>query len=342
MQKPPVRLKSQFKPALLAGGLAVSLLLMPACQQSSSDPAAPAASEATTNATETSAIGDEMAVSQVTSADRNHATALLMQWWDLFEAPAESDRSILIDRIFAQDVVLNMAAGNLEGRDAVIAALGGIPETNGRSHHLHTFELTHIDSDLYALEATFQYHIAHLDGTVEAGESAYHHKIRKSADGSFSLVEINAEVLTPLEDVVFVPSYDINRARGALAYYLGTTDTLSDDYPALAAVLSSDAEIHGMFDPAKQTFNRRGDGVLRGLDEISPWLASRQASFDQVAHTISVIEVQSRADDRIKVLAQIETEAWPKTGDKIEVSLPIQIEMIETGEAFMRIAKINR
>lgn len=330
------------KPLLKSGGLSAALLLATACQQVQPTPEISPSTAADAALEEPLAQTSEAAQLLVTSADRNHATALLMQWWDLFEGPAGSDRTFLIDTIFAEDVILHMQAGDLEGRDAVRAALGAIPETNGRSHHLHTISLAHLEADLYALEATFQYHIAHTDGTIEAGESAYDHKVRKAADGTFSLTEIRAEVLTPLDDVTFTPSYDVNRARGALAYYLGTTDTLTDDYPALAVVLTSDAEITGMFDPSKQTFNVRGDGVLRGLAEISPWLASRQSSFEQVAHTISAIKATPQADGRINVEAQIETEAWPISGDKIEVSLPIEIEMVETGETFMRIARINR
>lgn len=345
MQNPDSRYSPSVKQLMLAGSVLTTLQLMSACQHTThSQMSAPAAME-TEVLTSTDALqdqADEVARIDVTSADLNYATALLMQWWDLFEAPPETDRSFLIDRIFSEDIVLHMAAGDLEGRDAVRAALGAIPATNGRSHHLHSLTLTHVKGDLYALEATFQYHIARLDGTIEAGESAYHHKIRKAADGTFTLAEIKAEVLTPLEDVDFVPSYELNRARGALAYYLGTTDTLKDDYPALTNVLSLESEIHGMFDPTKQTFNSRGDGVLRGVTEISSWLASRQAYFDQVAHTISTIEIQSLIDNRVSVLAQIETEAWPKTGDKIDVSLPIQIEMINTGDALMQIAKIQR
>ncbi len=345
MQNPIPRRKSSARGAMLVGGLITSLLMTSACQHSTQDQAAAPGAAKTETAPSTNVLSDQIQEApseQVTSADRNYATALLMQWWDLFEAPPGADRSFLIDEIFSEDVVLRMAAGDLEGRDAVRAALSAIPETNGRSHHLHSVTLTYLDSNLYSLEATFQYHIAQLDGSVEAGESAYHHKVLKEADGTFTLVEIEAEVLTPLEDIDFVPSYEINRARGALAYYLGTTDTLKDDYPALTQVMSRNSEIHGMFDPAKQTFNTRGDGVLRGIAEISLWLASRQASFSQVAHTISAMEVQSIASDRIGVLAQIETEAWPQKGEKIEVSLPIQIEMIETGGTFMQIARIDR
>lgn len=348
MQIPSNRFRSRVLPALICGGMAANSLVLSACQQTSQDPmlasetsetAEPAPSTTIANTFEESQV---LKNNQVTSADRNHATALLMQWWDLFEAPAETDRDFLVDHIFAEDVILRMSGGDLEGRDAVRAALGAIPATDGRSHHLHTVDVSHLNGNVYSLEATFQYHIDHLDGKIEAGESAYNHKVRKAADGSFTLAEIKAEVLAPLEDVAFLPSYDINRARGALAYYLGTTDTLMDDYPALEVVLTSDAEIHGMFDPTKQTFNTRGDGVLRGIGEISPWLASRQTAFKQVAHTIGDIEVQSQTGEHLIILAQIETKAWPKTGDKIEISLPIEIEMVETGEQFMRINRIER
>lgn len=281
-------------------------------------------------------------LSTSTSSERNLATALLMQWWDLFEAPEGVDRSALIDTLFAEDVVLHMEAGDLEGIGAVRAAVAALPPTLGRSHHLHTVDLAPLGDDLYALEATFQYHIAHLDGSVEAGESAYHHKLRKTSDGAFVLAEISAEVLEPLSDVSFVPSYQLNKARGALAYYLGTSDVLQEAYPGLKSVLADRAEIHGMFDPSKQTFNDRGDGVLIGYDEISPWLASRAENFTAVAHTISAIEITEQDGNLIKLLAQMDVQAWPKSGDTISVSLPIKLEMTDTGEAFLRINRIDR
>lgn len=332
---------------LVATCSAATLIFLGACQTATpEDTSAPevettSTSEVMSQASETPIEAPTTLIS-ATSNDRNLATALLMQWWDMFEAPRDADRSFLADKIFADDVVLHMQAGDLHGVDAVRAALAAIPETNGRSHHLHTLDLSPLGGDLYALEATFQYHIAHLDGTVEGGESAYRHKVQKTSEGHFVFTEITAEVLEPLSDVTFVPSYEVNKARGALAYYLGTTDILVDAYPDLKNVLAEDAEIHGMFDPEKQTFNDRGDGVLMGYDEISPWLASRASSFEAVAHTISAIEINGQDGNRFELEAQIETEAWPKSGDKISVSLPINFAMIDTGEQYMRIARIYR
>ena len=61
------------------------------------------------------------------SADRNLATALLMQWWDLFEAPETEDRSFLVDEIFSEDVVRRMSEGDLIGRAAIGSALEYLP-----------------------------------------------------------------------------------------------------------------------------------------------------------------------------------------------------------------------
>lgn len=326
---------------------ALALIFLGACQSATPEVAS-APAVVTTSSSEVMSQAFETTIEipttriSATSSDRNLATALLMQWWDMFEAPRDADRSFLADKIFADDVVLHMQAGDLHGVDAVRAALAAIPETNGRSHHLHTLDLSPLGDDLYALEATFQYHIAHTDGTVEAGESAYHHTVRKTSEGHFVLAEINAEVLESLSDVTFIPSYEVNKARGALAYYLGTTDILIDAYPDLKNVLAEDAEIHGMFDPQKQTFNDRGDGVLIGYDEISPWLASRANAFEAVAHTIGAIEITGQDGSRFDIKAQIETQAWPKSGDEISVSLPISFVMTDTGEQFMRIARIYR
>ena len=276
------------------------------------------------------------------SADLNAATALLMQWWDIFEAPFGSDRSVVFDQIFSDDVVLHMEAGDLKGPQAISSAMQALPETSGRSHHLHHVQLTKLDEDRYRLEAKFEYQIARLDGSVEAGISAYAHTLKRLADGRLVLEDITAEVLEPIETASFNPSYQLNRARGALAYYLATTDALDGPYSELSRVLSDKAEIIGMIDPNQERFNPRGDGVLRGQAEISAWLASRGESFDGVAHRIDAISIEPLATDRYAVEAEIMTRAWPKTGDPIAVTLPIRLEMIETGDVFMRIDKIIR
>ncbi len=276
------------------------------------------------------------------SADRNLATALLMQWWDLFEAPETEDRSFLVDEIFSEDVVLRMSEGDLIGRAAIGTALENLPKTLGRSHELHSIKLANAEADNYTLSATFNYQILHLDGQLDSGESAYEHTLRKTTDGRFVLTEITAEVLAPSNDAEFSPSYMRNRAYGTLAYYLGQTDTLKNAYPALQTVLTEQAEIRGMFDPDRQSFNTRGDGVLLGYEEISNWLASRQTSFDAVAHEIRQIDVLSEDGDQIEIAAEIETKAWAKSGDQISVVVPVRVAMIDTGEALLRISRIDR
>ena len=278
----------------------------------------------------------------VSSADRNLATALLMQWWDLFEAPETKDRSFIVDKIFSEDVVLRMSEGDLIGRTAIGTALENLPKTRGRSHQLLTINLADAGADAYTLSATFNYQILQLDGQLDSGESAYEHTVRKTTNGQFVLTEITAEVLAPGNDAKFSPSYMRNRAYGTLAYYLGQTDTLKDSYPALQTILTELAEIHGMFDPAQQSFNPRGDGVLLGYEEISNWLASRQTSFDAVAHEIVHIDVLSENEDQIQIAAEIKTKAWAKSGDQISVVVPVRIAMIDKDEAFLRILRIER
>lgn len=318
-----------------------SLCVLASCQvvEPGTDPVA---GEDTATQAATAVEAETPGTEEVASSDRNHITALLMQWWEIFEAPPSVDRAGLINQIFAKDAVIHMEAGNLSGLDAIRAGIDALPATAGRSHHLTELAVTPKGKGLYALDATFRYQIAMIDGTLEAGNSAYHHTVRKLPDGQFVLTEIKAELLESLPDATFEPSYETNRARAALAYYLGTTDVLQPDYPDLRAVLTDDAEVHGMFDPAKQRFNERDDGVLIGYDEISSWLASRGDRFDSVGHEITSLDVSSMGGNRYAITAEIATSAQPKSGDPINVLLPIKLVMVDTGETLMKINRISR
>lgn len=276
------------------------------------------------------------------SSDHNFAKALLFRWWGIFEAPKQVDREPHFEDLFASDVHLKMPGVELTGVDSIREGFSNLPPDLGRSHQLDTLEVTALTDSRFQLDAAFTYQIARPDGTIEAGHSSYQHEVLKQADGTFRLARLTAELGEPIELDQFEPSYVTNRARGTLSQYLGITDVLESDYSQLSELMSDQSEIYGMFDPATETHNTRGDGVLRGLQEISHWLSTRRSRFQWVAHTITGLEVAPAQDGSFRVTARIEVAAMPHDGDVIEATLPITLTMRDYNERFMQIEKIER
>lgn len=285
---------------------------------------------------------DAGAVERLASADRNRAEALLYRWWGIFEAPDDVDVAPFFDDLFTDDVYLKMVDVELSGFEAIKTGFSNLPLDNGRSHQLSDVQVTPIGENIFQLDAAFTYQIALPEGSVAAGYSSYRHEITKQPDGRFLLSKLTAELGDAISITEFEESYAINRARGAIVQYLGLTDDLHSDYADITVVLSDGAEIRGMFDPEKESFNERGDGVLRGREEITNWLASRRQNFQWVSHRLTAIEVSTVAENVYQADATVGVEAQPHKGETIRVTLPIGIELTDDGGRFMKITRIDR
>lgn len=276
------------------------------------------------------------------SSDRNLAESMLYQWWGPFESPDGKAFLPYIDYIFAPDAALKMGAVELEDRKAIRASLRARPLKGGTSHQMRNVEVTALGNGLFQIDADFVYQVHTPDGSVAAGNSSYRHTVEKQPDGTFRFKTLTAQLGEPISGAEFQDSFALHRARGAIVQYLGITDLLESDYIRLQQVLSDDAVINGMFDPAKQTFNARGDGALIGNDEITNWLSSRKDNFAWVAHQLKSINILSRGDNLFQAEAQVDVQAQPHVGDVISVSLPISFMLEETGDRFMKITRVDR
>lgn len=276
------------------------------------------------------------------SSDQNFVKALLFRWWGIFEAPKDVERSAHFEDLFTEDVYLAMPGVELRGREAIITGFSNLPPDSGRSHQLESVSVNALSEKRFQLNARFTYQIARPNGSIEAGHSSYQHEAIKQPDGQFLLAKLTAELGDPVVVRRFEPSYLKNRARGTLAQYLAITDLLDSDYRMLSQVMNADSEIHGMFDPQQESHNSRGDGTLKGLTEITAWLAKRRGKFEWVSHSIATVDVVPLAAQTYQVTSQIAVAAKPKDAAVIEVMLPIVLTMHDQNERFMRIEKIQR
>lgn len=272
----------------------------------------------------------------------NQAMALLFRWWSVFEAPEDIDSAPWMDGLFTDDVALNMEAIELQGAETITMAFSQLPPDNGRAHDLTRATVAQLAPDLWQIEAEFLYQINNIDGTIQSGHSTYRHEMRETASGDLAFSKMFATVTERINTDLIDPSYLDNRARAAIHQYLGATDNLGSDYSSLKSILMESAEIHGMFDPAKERHNDRGDGVLRGWNEISAWLATRKNKFSDVRHDIVEIDVKVLNEGMYETNTLIAVEAHPHSGEPIRVTLPIKITLKDVSEPYFRIAKIER
>ncbi len=296
----------------------------------------------TQDAPVTSTAMEPATAQDTASSDRNLAAALLFRWWGIFEAPDSVDVGGYFEDLFTDDVYLNMPNVELSGVDAIKSAFSNLPPDNGRSHQLSRIDVTPMQDGRFDLTAIFTYQIVRPGGNIDAGHSSYRHTAVKQPDGTFRLAVLTAALGEPIEVTEFAPSYAINRARGTVTQYLGITDLLQSDYQGLREIVAAETEVHGMFDPGKETHNERGDGVLRGFDEISGWLATRQQNFNWVAHDITAIRVSALTDNTYLAETTIGVSAGPKSAERIDVSLPIAMTLRDDGGRFMVITRIER
>lgn len=301
---------------------------------------APETSTPGTTATET--VETTAAMEQMASSDRNRAEALLYRWWGIFEAPDSVDVAPFFDDLFTDDVYLKMVDVELSGFEAIKSGFSNLPPDNGRSHQLNNVQVTQIGENTFQLDAAFTYQIALPDGDVNAGYSSYRHEITKQPDGRFLLSKLTAEIGDTIDVAEFEESYALNRARGAIVQYLGLTDDLHSDYTELATVLTEGAEVRGMFDPEKERFNNRSDGVLRGQEEIANWLSSRKSTYEWVSHRLMEVEVSTVGENIYQAETTIYVEAHPHTGETVKLTLPIAIRLADDGGRFMKISRIDR
>ncbi|MEM8981810.1 MAG: nuclear transport factor 2 family protein [Pseudomonadota bacterium] len=276
------------------------------------------------------------------SSDKNLAEALLYRWWGIFEAPDDVDVTPFFDELFSADVYLAMPGVELSGDEAIRTAFASLPPDNGRSHQLINVTVRPLTATNFQLDAAFTYQIARPDGSIDAGYSRYRHEMIKQSDGSFRIANLTADLGDSLAIDVFEPSYATNRARGTLVQYLGITDLLHSDYAPLQQVFSDRSEVIGMFDPLVETHNVRGDGILRGVDEIRAWLSTRRDHYQWVSHKLSQFEVESVGDRTYRATAMVAVQAQPIDGPLVDVALPIELSFEDNDGRFMVITRIER
>lgn len=286
------------------------------------------------------ASAEESAV-DVTSSEYNSAVSMLYQWWGVFEAPNGTDLSKRFDPLFADDVQLKIGTMEISGLEKLKEVYNSLPD-RALAHHDAEIKVSSKDQTHLVIEADFIYQAKPAGEASTTGKTHYKHTLLKQDDGSLIFTELTGHIVEPMAAQEFASSYRENRARTAIIQYLAITDVLDSDYAGLASVMSDQTEIIGMFDPEKASYNDRGDGVLRGLQEIPNWLSSRKSTFTQVAHRLETIEVKALGDNLYEATVGIATQAWPKAGERISVIVPVKISLAETGMRYMQIKKILR
>ena len=279
---------------------------------------------------------------KVTSSESNLIKSMLYRWWHLFESPGNAGHDIYFDQLFTENLNVSLGPIKMTGVKNFKAAFDRLPDTMKSAHHVENIEISVVDETTFALTVDFTFDEINPATAPRTMRTRYKHLLEKQADQSYRFKEVTAEVIEALETRAFQDSFISNRVKASVNHYLGTTDELVSDYKNLNLILTDTSEIHGMFDPEKVTFNERGDGILRGQDEIANWLASRKETFKDVAHDLTKVTVTPLDDKGYLANVVINTQAWPKAGGHINVDLPVNITLRDTGNEMLTIEKIER
>lgn len=275
------------------------------------------------------------------SADTNEVISMLYQWWGLFEAPDSSKVLDRFDDIFAEDVYLKIGDMEIDGLAKLKSIFAAIPPRQ-LSHHQPEIKVLSIGDEQFEISADFLYQAMPQGEETSTGKTHYQHTLKRSENGNLVFTKLTGHIIEPLANREFQPSYLDNRIRATIIRYIGITDKLDSEYQKLSEIMTKETEVIGMFDPTKATFNDRGDGVLRGIEEIAGWLGSRKNTLSAVAHRLSELDVSMLGDDRYEAAVTVATQAWPKNGEKIDVLVPVKIILKEQGQRLMTIESIRR
>ncbi len=292
--------------------------------------------------------GTQNEIRKISSAEYNHAVGMLYEWWGLFEMPVGSGKPAHFRDLFLPEVQLSIGAMEIDGLDNLERIFTNLPERK-LAHHEPQIQITAGTNQDLIIEAEFIYQVQPKGESATSGITRYRHTISPFGDRGYQFSELTGNLIEQLDSREFVSSYLENKVRATIIKYLAITDDLESDYRALNVLMDDNTEVIGMFDPAKVSFNDRGDNVLRGQMEIATWLQSRKSMFERVAHRLTKVELTQLTDDQIEVAAEVDTSAWPKPqsaselpAEKIQVTVPVTMILDQNNDRYFKIKKLLR
>lgn len=239
------------------------------------------------------------------ASDMNSAIAQLYRWWGLFEAPADTDLSPQLPDLFADNVQVKMTGIELDGADAVKAAITSRPVQGRIAHHVTDIQLTTIDHKNFRLDVRFIAQVEE-DGVLRSTPGYYSHTMIKRPDGMLVFSEITAGLKTPIALPEYQSTYLENRAKVTIYRFQSIMDSLADPSP-LKDLIKPAATFAGLIAADSKDQGATRSAVITGYDALAAWFAQGPDIYASVSHQeLEFFNLTPLGDDRYQVIAQFE------------------------------------
>ena len=159
----------------------------------------------------------------------------------------------------------------------------------------------------------------------------------------------------------FGSSYRLHRIKAVLLQWQSNMDTLNGDSSGLQELVMPKMEFHGLISATVDHSERRNgvvkdftemkgmlagtDGkeetVIRGFDGVTKWFATGPSLLKRNIHRAERFEITPLSDDRYRVIAQFGWYAETLNGAEIELHQPLEWIIVERGEKYMRLEKLQ-
>ena len=269
----------------------------------------------------------------VSGSDLNAATALLHLWWGVWEAAAGTDLSQRLNHLLHDDIVVESHDRRAEGRAAVTAMLLDRPRTISFAHHLVALEIEETAQGDIALQVQLLRQIRDPAGNVENREVHDRLVLQKAESGVLKFKHITLPQGELVEPRAFSSTTTLNRAKATVIEFQTYVDRLDGTADGLERLITEDATFHGLM---------ATDQPLTGIEGLAGWLAGGPAAFRWVRHNqLLSFDLTTLGEGRYEAIATFEWLAETHDGERMERRTPIRWTLIDTGDIFMKIERIN-
>jgi hypothetical protein len=302
---------------------------------------------------------------QADDGDFNAACSMAYRWWSLLEAPAGTDTSKFLEGLLDTNVSVQVPdlGIDISGAAAAASMLAAGLRDGRHSYGVRddAFQLSYLGDGVYRLQAPFVWHSQTAEGRNVGGQGKCDHLLRKIGPARMQFTRIREQRGDAAEQGDFDSSYRLHRIKAVLLQWQSNMDTLNGDSSGLEELVMPQMEFHGLISATVDHSERRSgvvkdftemkgmlagtDGkeetVIRGFDGVTKWFATGPSLLKRNIHRAERFEITPLSDDRYGVIAQFGWYAETLNGAEIELHQPLEWIIVERGEKYMRLEKLQ-
>jgi hypothetical protein len=247
-----------------------------------------------------------------------------------------------------------------------ITATAWLAVGRGNTRHSYgvrddAFQVSYLGDGVYRLRAPFSWQSQTADGRSLGGQGECDHLFKKIGPARMQFTRIREKRGDSVEGGPFESSYRLHRIKAVLLQWQSNMDTLNGDSSGLQELVMPEMEFHGLISATVDHSERREgvvkdftemkgmlagtDGkeatIIRGFDGVTKWFATGPSLLKRNIHRAERFEITPVGNDRYRVIAQFGWYAETLNGAEIELHQPLEWIIVERGEKFMRLEKLQ-